>query len=51
MWYVTNVTNGFDLGHDLDLEFLRTNMEFCFILGQNDPIAKKTKDEHYALGY
>ena len=34
----SNMTNGFDLGHDLDLEFSRSNMKFAI-----SPIATKRK--------
>ena len=34
------VTMGFDLGHDLDLEFSRLNMEFAISLSKSDPMVR-----------
>ena len=38
----SNVTIGFDLGHDLDLEFSRSNMELA-TSAKNSPIVTKRK--------
>ena len=37
------MTIGFDLGHDLDLEFSRSNMAFAMSQPKNGPIATKRK--------
>ena len=39
----SNVTIGFDLGHDLDLEFSRSNIEFAISQPKIWPIATKQK--------
>ena len=39
--YASNVTIGFDRGHDLDLEFSRSNYELCYIPAKKGLIATK----------
>ena len=39
----SNVTIEFDLGHDIDLEFSRSNVEFAISLPKKGPIAPKRK--------
>ena len=41
--WASNVTIGFELGHDLDLEFSRSNMELAISQAKNGPIAMKQK--------
>ena len=48
--YVANVTIGFDLGHDLDLSFSRSNVEFAISLPRMVRLPQNVK-QTYGLHY
>ena len=46
----SNMTIRFDLGHDLDLEFSRSNMELAISLPKMVPLPRNEKQTHWTLG-